>query len=419
MGTGRLSRDTVLLPDSDRRSVGLGQGLPFVLSTGGVISGIDISPLLTHRVMQSRTFSGAGGFAMAAIVQRFTGPWIRAVTTGVIGAGIVTGIFILAGGWVSERVVLVALIYSGTIAGASALVLPWVERAETGLMPIAQRLVVAGTFIGIAALGAVAAGGVVLATGLVPAERSRYVMTSGLGIALLVAVLLFSYEMGRERRVRAERALRDEAARRHEAERLATEARLKSLESRLEPHFLFNALTTIAHWIIADPPRAERLVEQLADLLRASLQRATTRTVPLGQELKAVLDLLQLEEAQLGDQLRWSLPLLRDLRGCEVPPFSLQSLVQNSVKHVAAARPEGAEINVDGEIVDDRLTLSVWDDGPGFDLAQAPAGHGLHLLRQQLAALYGDQAGLAVRREDGGTRVVMWLPATDEGRIPA
>lgn len=154
-------------------------------------------------------------------------------------------------------------------------------------------------------------------------------------------------------------------------------------------------------------------------MLRGSLQRTTTRTVPLGQELKAVLDLLQLEEAQLGDQLRWSLPLLRDLRGCEVPPFSLQSLVQNSIKHVAATRPEGAEINVDGEIVDDRLTLSVWDDGPGFDLTQIPEGHGLHLLRQQLAALYGDQAGLAVRREDGGTRMVMWLPATNEGRIPA
>jgi LytS/YehU family sensor histidine kinase len=160
-------------------------------------------------------------------------------------------------------------------------------------------------------------------------------------------------------------------------------------------------------------------VEQLAGLLRASLRRTTTRTVPLREELKAVWDFLEIEQAQLEDRLRWSLPLLRDLHGCEVPPFSLQSLVQNSVKHVAAARPEGAQIRVEGGVVDGRLQLSVWDDGPGFDLAQVPRGHGIDLLRLQLAALYDDRAGLTVRREDAGARVVMWLPASNSGRIPA
>jgi hypothetical protein len=84
------------------------------------------------------------------------------------------------------------------------------DTAEPGV----QRLVVAITFIGIAALGALAAGGLVLATGIVPTEQSWYVMTSGLGIALLVATLLFTHEMARERRARAERALEEEAARR-------------------------------------------------------------------------------------------------------------------------------------------------------------------------------------------------------------
>ncbi|MGH7331923.1 MAG: sensor histidine kinase [Candidatus Rokuibacteriota bacterium] len=353
---------------------------------------------------------------MATILQSFTRPWLRAVTAGVMGAVMVTGIFILAGGWVSERVFLVALIYSGTIAAAAALVLPWVERSETGLTPIARRLVVAVTFIGIAALGAVAAGGVVLATGLVPAERARYVMTSGLGIALLVAVLLFSHEMARERQARAERALRDEAARRQVAERLATEARLASLESRLQPHFLRNTLTTILHFVVADPPRAEQLLEQLGELLTSSLERATRRTVPLREEIKLVWDFLDIERAQLGERLRWSLQSLRDVHACEVPPFSLQSLVHNSVKHVAARRPEGAEIRIEGGLKDGRLELSVWDDGPGFDLADVPAGHGLDTLRLQLAALYGNRAGLDVRREDGGSRVVMWQPVSDEGR---
>jgi signal transduction histidine kinase len=356
---------------------------------------------------------------MATIPQSLNRHWARAAMSGILGAAIVTTIFALAGGQVSERVFLIPLIYAGVIAAATALVLPWVQRGEAQLTPRAQRVLVGVTFTGVAALGSIAASGVLLAAGLVPPERSRTYIASGLGIAVLVAVPLLLYEMGRDRRARAERALQEEAQRRERAERLATEARLKSLESRLEPHFLSNALNTIAHWITADPPRAERLVEQLADLLRASLRRTTARTVPLREELKAVWDFLELEHSQLGDRLRWSLPLLRDLDGCEVPPFSLQSLVQNSVKHVAARRPEGAEISVDGAIVDGRLTLSVWDDGPGFDLAQVPAGRGLNLLRQLLTALYGDQAGLAVGRENAGTRVVMWLPASNAGRIPA
>jgi sensor histidine kinase YesM len=353
---------------------------------------------------------------MGTIVQRLKRPWFRAVTTGVMGAVIVTGIFILAGGRVSERFLLVALIYSGTIAGASALVLPWVERAETRLTPIVQRLVVAVTFIGIAALGALAAGGVVLATGLVPAERSWYVMTSGLGIALLVAVLLFTHEMGRERRARAEQALREEAERRQQAERLAKEARLASLESRLQPHFLRNALNTISQHITADPLMAEDLLEQLASLLDASLERTTRRTIPLREEIKMVWDFLDIERAQLGDRLRWTLQSLRDVHGCEVPPFSLQSLVHNSVKHVAARRPEGAAIRVEGGLRDGQLVLSVWDDGPGFDLSSTPRGHGLDTLRLQLDTLYGQRAGLEVRREDAGTRVVMWLPASESVR---
>lgn len=356
---------------------------------------------------------------MTTIAQRLNRPWIRAAMMGVMGAAMVTGVYILAGGRVSQRVFLVPLIYSGAIAVASALMLPWVERGETHLTPIARRVVVAITFVGIAALGALAAGGVVLATGLVPTERSRSVMTAGLGIALLVALLLFTHEMGRERRARAERALEEEADRRHRAERLATEARLASLESRLQPHFLRNALNTISQHIVADPPRAEQLLDQLAGLLGGSLERTARRTVPLREEIKMVWDYLDIERAQLGERLRWDLQLLRELHGCEIPPFSLQSLVHNSVKHVAARRAEGADIRLEGGLRDGQLVLSVWDDGPGFDLARAPKGHGLDTLRLQLATLYGDRAGLEVRREDGGTRVMMWLPASESMRSPA
>jgi glucose-6-phosphate-specific signal transduction histidine kinase len=85
---------------------------------------------------------------------------------------------------------------------------------------------------------------------------------------------------------------------------------------------------------------------------------------------------------------------------------------------VAGVRPEGAKIWVERHLVDGLLTRTVWDDGPGFALAEAPAGHGLDTLRAQLAAIYGGQAWLEVQPESIGTRVAMRLLAwSAEGRL--
>ena len=244
-------------------------------------------------------------------------------------------------------------------------------------------------------------------------------MTSGLGIAVLVAMLLFTHEMARARRARAERALAAEAARRQQAERLATEARLASLESRLQPHFLRNALNTIAHHMVADPPRAEELLEQLAALLGASLERTTRRTVPLREEIRMVWDFLDIEQAQLGERLRWQLESLREVHGYEVPPFSLQSLVHNSVKHVAARRPDGRR-DPRGDRAPGRPAGGVGlGRRAGVRSGQRAEGARARHAAPATRCPYGQRAGLEVRREEGGTRVVMRLPASEAVRSPA
>jgi signal transduction histidine kinase len=335
----------------------------------------------------------------------------RLAVTILATAVIVTAPRVLAGGRPTTRLAIICLIYAAAMGAVTLVICPLVARWEAPGSAVAQRLVVAAALLGMAILGAVAASGVVIAAGLWPAADASALLASGLGTAVLVAVPLYVYETTRARRIRAERALREEAQRRDRAERLAVEARLASLESRVQPHFLFNTLNTIANTIVEDPLRAEQLVEQFARLLRASLRRTQQWTVPLRQELAAVWDYLEIEQARLEHRLRWRQDSMPELVGYEVPAFSLQSLVQNSIKHVAGVRPEGAEIRVEGHLVDGQLTLSVWDDGPGFALAEAPAGHGLDTLRAQLAALYGDQAWLEVHREGIGTRVAMRLPA--------
>src|SRR6267143_2738046 len=159
------------------------------------------------------------------------------------------------------------------------------------------------------------------------------------------------------------------------------------------------------------PERAERLLVEFADLLRASLDATKRHTVPLGDEVTVVQSYLEIEHARLGERLRAKLDVPDELRAWPVPPLALHTLVQNSVKHVAAARPGGAEIRIEARRVADRLAVSVWDDCPRFDLAEAPTGHGLETLRARLGVLVGPGAALDAAGDADGARVTMSLPA--------
>ncbi|HET9989784.1 MAG TPA: histidine kinase, partial [Kofleriaceae bacterium] len=191
---------------------------------------------------------------------------------------------------------------------------------------------------------------------------------------------------------------------------LAAEARLASLESRVRPHFLFNSLNSAIALIPEDPARAEEVLERLAALLRFSLDADRTRLVPLGEELRIVVDYLEIERVRFGDRLRYSVDIAPGLETHQVPAFALQTLVENSVKYAVATRATGGEIRVVAKRTGRGLELVVEDDGPGF-ATPLPAGHGLDTLRSRLEALYGNAATLAAPAPSTtGARVALELP---------
>ncbi len=149
-------------------------------------------------------------------------------------------------------------------------------------------------------------------------------------------------------------------------------ARLASIESRIQPHFLFNALNSISSLIREDPARAERLVEQLASLLRSSLDTQEAHLIPLAREMKLVEDYLEIQRARFGDRLRYRLDVPASLAGAGVPPFSIQTLVENSVKFAVEPRLEGGEVRVLAQLQGGRLEVAVSDDGPGFQPLSPP-----------------------------------------------
>jgi LytS/YehU family sensor histidine kinase len=185
-------------------------------------------------------------------------------------------------------------------------------------------------------------------------------------------------------------------------------ARLSSLESRLQPHFLFNTLNSISALIPDDPAAAERMTERLAALLRFSLDSTDRNTVSLERELKVTTDYLEIEKARFGPRLRYSVDVPPELMQAEVPPFCLQTLVENSIKY------GGGEIRVSACNGNGRLVLDVWDSGSGFGGGALPPNHGLHNLRARLSASWGSRAALEFPREGSGTTVRISLPAATQ-----
>jgi sensor histidine kinase YesM len=192
--------------------------------------------------------------------------------------------------------------------------------------------------------------------------------------------------------------------------KLAAEARLHSLESRIHPHFLFNTLNAISSLIAVNPARAEQIVCRLATLLRASLDASNQPLIPLREELAMVESYVDIESARFGDKLRGVAEVPAELLDAQVPPLSVQSLVENAVKHGITPQQGGGEVRVTASADTGNLRIEVQDTGPGFDLAAIRAGHGLDNLVGRLNALFGEKARLNVLRRDGKSVVEMVLP---------
>ena len=224
------------------------------------------------------------------------------------------------------------------------------------------------------------------------------------GNALVSAVMV---AIGGYRERIEEMQLRELRAR-HEA----LSAQMQALQARIQPHFLFNSLNTVASLIEEDPKRAEAVVEKLADLFRYTLAASQRSFVPLGDEIDAVASFLELEALRFGERLKAALHADPQAAGVPVPPLLLQPLVENAVLHGIAPRREGGRLEVSVARRAGRLLLCVEDDGPGpGGSPRRGSGTALADLRQRLALLYGDAASLDVGRGSlGGFRVEIALP---------
>jgi sensor histidine kinase YesM len=316
------------------------------------------------------------------------------------------------------RTLLTAFVYSTLIALPSIVLLTRISHRYGDRFPRLIVLMQAMVLVCTAIAGSLGADLIFLIAGLFPRSdywaQFRGSAPFSVVITLMFGLSMATYETLRYRYQAATLELRTKQVEQERAYKLLAEAQLSSLESRIHPHFLFNTLNSIAALIPSNPQLAEDTVGKLASLLRFSLNANHTGLVPLSKELKVVRDYLEIEKTRFGPRLSYEIAVPAALNDVKVPPLALQSLVENSVKHVVSQRAQGARIQVRGSIASvedsDRICLEVLDDGPGFSLDAITPEHGLGNLIARIELLFGPAGRLQVTRENEMTVVRFSFP---------
>ena len=212
----------------------------------------------------------------------------------------------------------------------------------------------------------------------------------------------------------------DVQLREEEMQKLAAEAELKALRAQVNPHFLFNALTTIGYLIETAPPRALNTLMQLTALLRGVLKSEGEFTT-LGRELELVEHYLKIEHERFEERLRVRIDVPKSLRALRIPTLVLQPLVENAIKHGVAPSKTGGDVEVTAVVEGRSLKLAVRNSGAPLQAA-APRYAGEHVgvenVRRRLAGHYGADASLTLAPgSGGGTIAEILLPLADAAAL--
>ena len=221
---------------------------------------------------------------------------------------------------------------------------------------------------------------------------------------VLIAHAMSYYRRFREREFRAT-----------QLEGQLSKARLHTLKSQLQPHFLFNTMHSISALMLTDVNAADRMMSRLSDLLRISLETAGTQITTLNRELEFVNCYLDIEKVRFEERMNVHFDIAPETLDAQVPHLLLQPLVDNAVKHGISKLPGGGQIRITVNAQNGELQLTIQDNGPGLSDPNTPAanGLGLRITRERLESLYGQNQSLeVVSPPQGGVTICVRIPLT-------
>lgn len=197
-------------------------------------------------------------------------------------------------------------------------------------------------------------------------------------------------------------------------------AQLQALRMQLQPHFLFNALNSISSLVLEEPRAAVRMISQLGDFLRQTIDHQADQEVTLERELEFIRLYLNIEQVRFRDRLTVNFSVAEAVLQAKVPWLVLQPIIENAIKHGISQRMAPGRIEIRAFRQHDRLQISVSDDGPGISkIGQRNGKEGIGLVntRERLQQLYQDDFRLELAGTTGrGTIVLLEIPFVQSAR---
>jgi LytS/YehU family sensor histidine kinase len=193
--------------------------------------------------------------------------------------------------------------------------------------------------------------------------------------------------------------------------RMESETRLRNLQAKLNPHFLFNTLNSVAALVYDDPEKAEASIVKLADLYHKVLALSSQTFIPVDEELELTRNYLELEKLRFEDKLKFNIECPNDLTATLIPGLLIEPLVENAVKYAKPESGQALEIEVKIEKKHDAVSASVRDNGPGFEVNRTAFGFGLFSIQERLRLIYKENYRFEIQSsKEKGTNVFIQFP---------
>jgi len=192
--------------------------------------------------------------------------------------------------------------------------------------------------------------------------------------------------------------------------RLKAESRLSVLQSKVNPHFLFNTLSSMVNLAHSDPDKVENMILDLSDIYRMVLSLPESEMITIEEEMSLVKKYLDIEKIRLGDRLKNNINVDKTLNNFKIPPLIIEMMVENAIIHGISPKKEGGVIDINIYKKNEKCNIIVKDNGIGIDKNVNSGGYGIYSVKNRLKIVYNDSYFDIKKVNTGGTQVTVEIP---------
>ena len=229
-------------------------------------------------------------------------------------------------------------------------------------------------------------------------------------IGILFGAIITYFFFSQARISETRQQMQDERIKRLDSEKKALETHLRMLQAQIEPHFLFNSLSTVLTLLDTDAKKAGRMLTDLIHYLRVSLSKSRAENTTVHQEMEMIRAYLNIWKIRMGDRLEYHFQVSDDVKAHVILPMLVQPLVENALKHGLEPAMEGGSVSITAIGENKKIRITVADTGQGLD-EFGDTGFGLCSIRERLKSLYGDKAHLILsENQPRGLKATIEIP---------